>query len=110
MLLATWRRGLSLATDETAYSSQVIMLKSEAKQIGPQPQNTCGNANLGIRQIRFRHKADTFPTLAIAEVWIMGMEQRVCIACGFGVWIGPFHFDPQPYIYIYIRMYIYIYI
>ena len=47
---------------------------AEAQQIAAQPQNTWGNTNLGIPQIQFRNKTNAFPTLAIAEVWIMGMD------------------------------------
>ena len=71
MLLAT-RRSLSLATGETAVGRY-----AEAKQSGSQPQNTWGNTNLGILlQIQFRNKTNTSPTLAITQIWIMGMDRR----------------------------------
>ena len=47
------------------------------------------------------------------DVWIgldhlrFGMDHRVWIACGTGVWIGTLHFEPQPYIYIYICIHVY---
>ena len=55
---------------------QILGRYAEAKQIGPQPQNTWGNTNLRILQIQFRNKTNTSPTLAVTQVWIMGMDRR----------------------------------
>ena len=59
---------------------QVFGKYAAAKQIGPQPQNAWGNTNVRILQIQFRNKTYTSPTLAITQVWIIGMDS------GFGTY------------------------
>ena len=68
---------------------QILGRYAEAKQIGPQPQNTWGNTNLRILQVQFRNKTNTSPTLAVAQVWIMGMDHRYGShpLDGYGSWV-----------------------
>ena len=100
---------------------------AEAKPIGPQPQNTWGNTSLGIPQIQFRNKTNTYPTLAIAEVWIMGMDHGYVsyplkwygswvLIIGYGSHVGPGPCSipciltcPHMYIYILLHICVHVY-
>ena len=74
---------------------QILGRYAEAKQIGPQPQNTWGNTNLRILQGQFRNKTNT-PTLAVTQLWIMeswvwivGMDHILQRGMdhGYGSWV-----------------------
>ena len=84
MLLATWRRSFT-----GQVRRQILGRYAEAKEIRLQPQNIWGNTNLKILQIQFRNKTNTSPTLAVTQVWIMGMDRRYGShpLKGYGSWV-----------------------